>query len=151
MFYVGAVIQYESYFLLDRRRNGVTWESVTPVFPCNIGMHLMNLPRGFARGQQELFVCLQPDESWIDTLDAYDGDPWEFPPDLADGDVFRLQHRGCVVDWWSWRPPGDLATALASFPSSNETTVVYQTGRDGRSNLVLPASDPIELVYEEQD
>jgi hypothetical protein len=97
-----------------------------------------------------LFVCLQPGESWIDTLDAYDGDPWEFPPDLAHGDVFRLQHRGCIIDWWSWGGSGDLATTLASFPSSNKTTVIYPTDLNRHPKLVLPASDPIKLVYKEQ-
>ncbi|KAL4746636.1 hypothetical protein BDW72DRAFT_210224 [Aspergillus terricola var. indicus] len=151
MLYVSAVIQYESYVQLDRRRNGTTWEPVTPAFLCNIGAYLTGLPRGFARGQHGLFVCLQPGESWIDTLDAYDGESWEFPPNLAHGDVFRLQHRGCVIDWWSCGGPRDLATTLASFPSYDKDTVVYPTDLDGGAKLVVPASDPIELVYEEQD
>ncbi|KAL6228922.1 hypothetical protein BDW75DRAFT_235574 [Aspergillus navahoensis] len=151
IFYANATTIYESHFLLDRRRGEATWERCQPVFPCGVGVYPIDVPREFAHAHPSSFVSLQPGESWEATLDACDGDPWEFPPDVAIGDIFRLQHRGCVVGWWNWGGSEDLAVALASFPSINETLVAYPKDLEGRPKLVVPASDAIELVYEEHD
>ncbi|KAL4988951.1 hypothetical protein BDW68DRAFT_158059 [Aspergillus falconensis] len=101
MFYDGAARRYESDYLLDRvshrkEKEDGTWqlERCQPVFPCLVGIHPSGLPRGFVQAERGSIVCLRPGESWTDALEAFDGDPWEFPPDLAYGDVFRLQHRG---------------------------------------------------------
>ncbi|KAJ0421357.1 hypothetical protein BJY00DRAFT_323342 [Aspergillus carlsbadensis] len=149
IFFANATILYESHFLLDRRRGEASWEHCQPVFPCGAGVYPIDVPRGFTHAHPSSFVNLHPGESWEAIMEACDGDPWEFPPDVAIGDIFRLQHRGCVVGWWNWGGPEDLAAALASFPSINKTLVAYPKDIEGRPKLVVPASDAIELVYEE--
>ncbi|KAL3442779.1 hypothetical protein BJX65DRAFT_321155 [Aspergillus insuetus] len=120
------ITYHGSHFLLDRSHGEATWERCQPVFPCGVGVYPIDVPRGFAQAHPSLFVSLQPD-------------PCEFPPDVAIGDIFRLQHRG------------DLAVTLALFPYINETLVAYPKDLEGRLKLVVPASDAIELVYEEHD
>ncbi|KAL3483862.1 hypothetical protein BJX62DRAFT_230692 [Aspergillus germanicus] len=69
---------------------------------------------------------------WIDTVDISDGDPWDFPSDVAHG-------------------PEDLAAVLDSFSVVRENSVAYPTDLGGRPRLVVPASDAIELEYQNRD
>jgi hypothetical protein len=117
MLHAGALTGFEADLLLEHQ-NGETWEQVPLGFFCGGGMYLDDLPLGYRSAGRESFVCLRPGESWVGTLHVSDGDPWDFPPDVAQGDVFRLRHRGCVVDWWSWGNPEDLTAVLESFSAA---------------------------------
>jgi hypothetical protein len=150
IFHAGALTGYEAELLLERQ-NGETWEFVPAGFFCGGSMYLDDLPPGYRSARRESFVCLRPGESWMDTLDAMDGDPWDIPPDVAHGDVFRLCHRGCVVDWWGWGGPEGLTAVLDSFSVVGRNSVAYPTALDGRPRLVVPASDAIELEYQNRD
>ncbi|KAL2794869.1 hypothetical protein BJX66DRAFT_325065 [Aspergillus keveii] len=138
MFHAGALTGYEADLVLEHQE-GETWEQVPLGFFCG----------GAPDGSRS--CVFGPGESWIGTLNASDGDPWDIPSDGAQGGVFRLRHRGCVVDWWNWGGPEDLAAVLDSFSAVGKNSVVSPTDLDRRPRLVVPVSDAIELEYKNRD
>ncbi|KAL4881102.1 hypothetical protein BJY04DRAFT_218619 [Aspergillus karnatakaensis] len=152
LLYVGGIVNYASTLLLERHRsneNHNRWEPCPASFACGLGNYLEtdSLPAGFKQGLCEDFICLQPGESWTDEVDAEESELWDFPPDVADGDVFRVQHRGGVVGWWDWGRSEYLKRVLGSFESGGESGVLYPVDLGGRARLVVPGSEMVEVVF----
>jgi hypothetical protein len=78
---------------------------------------------------EELFLSLQPGESWTKRI-ILDLD--DLHPDTAIGDSYRFQYWGGRVKWWVWGSREEHANTVVKVPSWAGSDVI-DPGNEGKA------------------
>ncbi|OQE22851.1 hypothetical protein PENFLA_c012G05203 [Penicillium flavigenum] len=98
-------------------------------------------PEWEAVTDDELFLSLQPGESWTERI-ILDID--DLHPDTAIGDSHRLQYWGGRVKWWVWGRRQEHANTVVKAPPWTGSDVVDPDGNGGKPHIIIPESNRVE-------
>lgn len=91
---------------------------------------------------EELFLSLQPGESWTD---EFTFDLSELHEDTAVGDSYRFLYWGGCVEWWIWGTREEHADTTVKVPPWRGD-VVDPIGNERKQKINIPGSNTVEFV-----
>lgn len=118
------------------------WEECLPDPDANEGYRIYDGPDvSVSVTTYKNFTSLRPGESWtgpkyFDTI---------LPDELVPGYVFCCGFKGGVADWWDWGSAEDHKDTMVELPSYLAGKVTNPSDNEGRPELVVPASQPIQF------
>jgi hypothetical protein len=90
---------------------------------------------------EELFLSLQPGESWTD---EFTFDLSELHEDTAVGDSYRFLYWGGCVKWWIWGSREEHSNTTVKVPPWRGDAV-DPVDNEGKQKIVIPGSNTVEF------
>ncbi|KAI0973683.1 hypothetical protein F4678DRAFT_425537 [Xylaria arbuscula] len=101
-------------------------------------------------GAVQLFVTLEPGQSWTTTRRLQDSGFTNLLRGAAVGDVFRYTFRGAAVDWWDWGSKGlEHRDTTVKLPCWIAGEVTEPSDNGGRPAVIMPSSEDVEFTLVE--
>jgi len=130
------------------RRYGTDWVLCDFQSDGNMGFLIVDEPNVEVNvgWNGKFFVSLQPGESWSTTLNI-ESESWtELPDDVKNGDSFRCEFVGTMMDWWDWGSMKEHLKTTVELPCFIFGSVAEPSDNDGRPKLAVPTSEAVEFT-----